>query len=321
MTKLIHLIMIGTKPTLSDTEFENIKRIKEIYPDWELKIWGNEDCIGWIRESPFASYYFDKHNFAFVSDYLRNKILEEKGGLYMDTDVYCANRVPDKYFEKGFMAWDVIPGTNKINNGTCLYSPKPHDPIFVEFEEVMRNGEHPLKSGISMDFVNSVLLKHGWKREAPDCCEYDQDLGDFVIVNRSQFGVRGKDGGGYITNGKAPYFIHSCYGSWVIGSFSSYVNLKYAILDENTDWVLLKHNLRKVVAERKKTDIVIFLMASPVILDEEIHQIVEPLGELFNTYAIPSEYKNQRKIAFDYIVKRVNDIKSCTDIMREKWTK
>ena len=103
MIKKIHIIMLGGRPTFSNIEMENMRSWKRCYPDFEIKIWKDEDCIDWINESSFASYHYHTTRvMAYVSDYLRNKILYEEGGLYLDIDVYAMNRIPDSYFEKRF---------------------------------------------------------------------------------------------------------------------------------------------------------------------------------------------------------------------------
>ena len=247
MIKKIHLIVLGTRPTFSNLEKSCIDSWKKFYPDFEIKIWRDKDCIDWINESKFASYHYHVTQIlAFVSDYLRCKILYEEGGLYMDIDVFCTNRLPDSYFEKSFIPWDVWGFTT--NNGTCFYASEEKLPIFKEFADAMSESDLDVKmqfgSQAANGRVNSVLAKRGLTDFSGALCEEDIDLGDIVVYNRSQFGGRHGDNDGYLTNGKTVYFVHICSGSWVVPSFYRCVNVKYAMIYKDTDIDELKRRLR-----------------------------------------------------------------------------
>lgn len=322
MIKKIHMIMIGGRPSLSNIETENINSWKRCYPDFEIKIWKDEDCIDWIKESNFASYhYFKTKVMAYVSDYLRNRILYEEGGLYMDIDVYAVNRIPDSYFEKSFTAWDVW-GQAETNNGTCLYASEPKLQIFKEFCDVMSNSdlEVPIVNGAAaaMIRIDAVLRNRGLNTDIENCSEIDQDLGDIVILNRSQFGARYKDQHGFLTHGKTVYLIHACSGSWVVPTYSGYINLRYAVVDENTDINKLESRLKEVVSKDDKTLVVVLLLAIEFTSSENLLNIIEPIKDYFRTYVIPC-VKNKRGLAMEYITHRLADLKSCRDIMREDY--
>jgi mannosyltransferase OCH1-like enzyme len=54
-------------------------------PDFEIKKWSESNFD--IGESRFAREAYSKKKYAFTSDYMRLKILENEGGIYMDTDM------------------------------------------------------------------------------------------------------------------------------------------------------------------------------------------------------------------------------------------
>lgn len=310
--------MLGPKPTFSDNEIENINSWKRNFPGWEIKIWTDKECIDWINESSFASYFYGISVFAYASDYIRCKILYEEGGLYMDTDVFCANPIPEKYFNKSFMAWDVWGLTT--NNGTCFYASEPKLPIFKEFCDCMKDSPTEIKpqanGACAANYrVNEVLEKHGFKAEGEDFCEKDLELDEIVILNRSQFGVKHRDCDGCVTHGKEYYLIHACSGSWVIPTFANFVNLKYAIIDENTNLENLKARLKEVVASRNESTVVVLLASCYFETPEEILEIMKPMELGFKVYLIPC-IKNQWKNALDFIFKRIADIKSCRNLLR-----
>jgi len=66
--------------------------------DWrkqgfDFKLWTDSDpqIQEWIKNCRFAEECYKKKLYAFVTDYLRLKILQEFGGLYLDTDVTIQN--------------------------------------------------------------------------------------------------------------------------------------------------------------------------------------------------------------------------------------
>ena len=85
MSKLIHAIWLGKKmPPLSHACVNDWKK-----QGYEVKLWtdSSEQVLSWIDECEFTKECYKRGLYAFVSDYLRIRILFEFGGLYLDTDV------------------------------------------------------------------------------------------------------------------------------------------------------------------------------------------------------------------------------------------
>lgn len=57
----------------------------EHLPDYDLVLW-NEDNVD--LSHPFLEYAYSNKRWAFVSDYVRLKVLYEQGGIYLDTDMF-----------------------------------------------------------------------------------------------------------------------------------------------------------------------------------------------------------------------------------------
>ena len=317
MIKVIHVIMLGDRMEFSNLERNCVNTWKKIYPDWEIKIWRDKDCIDWINNSKFASsYYYNPAvaGMAYVSDYVRCMILYEFGGLYMDFDVFAVNRIPDSYFEKAFTAWDVLG--KSINNGTCMYAPEPHLKIFKEFAEAIDEGE--TKVGVTNGSeaanirIEKALYKYGFENKFQG--EDNLDLGEIIIYNRSQFGARHEEEGGYLTHGKEVYLVHACSGSWVKHSFSGYVEMLYTVIDRNTDMNELKRRLRLLIKNKNLRNIFVFFMADVIEYDSELKELIGSLGYGTRTFVIPHE--NTRGSVFDYTVRRIKDIHITRDFMR-----
>lgn len=82
--KIIHYVWIGGKE-LSAEAMKNLAEWKRLCPDYELILW-NEDNFD-VNECDYVKEAFEAKKYAFVSDYIRLKVLYEYGGIYLDTDI------------------------------------------------------------------------------------------------------------------------------------------------------------------------------------------------------------------------------------------
>lgn len=86
--KKIHYIWVGgnPKPNLVDMCILNWK---EKLPDYKIIEWNEEnfDLECEMKKNRFLKECYDRKLWAFVSDYMRVKILYEHGGIYLDTDI------------------------------------------------------------------------------------------------------------------------------------------------------------------------------------------------------------------------------------------
>lgn len=84
--KVIHYIWLGTRD-LDRTSLKCMETWKKYLPDYEVRRWGDAECMEMIRANKYASQAYDAKKYAFVSDYIRVYVLYNYGGIYMDTDV------------------------------------------------------------------------------------------------------------------------------------------------------------------------------------------------------------------------------------------
>lgn len=85
MIEKIHAIWLGKK--MNAMSFACIDDWQKQGYDHKLWTEGDEEITNWIEECTFAKECYKRGLYAFVSDYLRLKILQKEGGLYLDTDV------------------------------------------------------------------------------------------------------------------------------------------------------------------------------------------------------------------------------------------
>ncbi len=82
--KKIHIIWFGDKSKL---KFD-LDSLKKFAPRYEVKVWGEED-FDWdeLCKIPYVKKTYTSQSWAFLSDYIRAKILYEEGGVYLDADM------------------------------------------------------------------------------------------------------------------------------------------------------------------------------------------------------------------------------------------
>lgn len=82
--KIIHYCWFGGKDLPKSVE-KCIKSWEKYCPEYKIVKWDESNFD--INCHPFIKKAYETHNWAFVSDYARLKIIYENGGIYLDTDV------------------------------------------------------------------------------------------------------------------------------------------------------------------------------------------------------------------------------------------
>lgn len=110
--KIIHYCWFGGNP-LPDSAKYYISTWKKYCPDYEYKEW-NEDNFD-VSQNAYCKEAYETKKWAFVTDYVRLKVLADYGGIYMDTDVEVVRPLDD------FLSYDAFSGyesNNYITTGT-----------------------------------------------------------------------------------------------------------------------------------------------------------------------------------------------------------
>ena len=105
--KIIHYCWFGKNP-LPDDARDCIESWKKNCPDYEIKEWNEENFD--INTCAYVKEAYDKKKWAFITDFVRLKVLYDYGGIYMDTDVeVCKSLDP-------LLKWDAFSGFESDNN-------------------------------------------------------------------------------------------------------------------------------------------------------------------------------------------------------------
>ena len=97
----IHTVWVGSSlsrmPTMNKMCLDDWRK-----QGYEVKIWQEKDTQHWIDANSYIKRAYSKGVWSIVSDYLRLKVLELEGGLYIDTDVTIL-KDPTELFDRDFV--------------------------------------------------------------------------------------------------------------------------------------------------------------------------------------------------------------------------
>ena len=131
--KIIHYCWFGKKPIPQQFQ-DYIASWKRYCPDWELRLWNEENFD--INSHPFVKSAYDQKKYAYVSDYVRALVLYEYGGVYFDTDVevkrpidiFCQHQAFSGFEKVGLpfssAIWGAIPNHSLSKKVLSYYQSK-----------------------------------------------------------------------------------------------------------------------------------------------------------------------------------------------------
>lgn len=85
-------------------------------PEWKIVEWNEENFD--LNECSFIKEAYEKRKWAFVSDYVRLKVLYQYGGFYMDTDVEILQK---EALDSFCMYKNVFPFENQVRINTGMF--------------------------------------------------------------------------------------------------------------------------------------------------------------------------------------------------------
>lgn len=180
---------------------------KRIMPDYKIIEWNSKNFD--YCSNDYAKQAYDVKKWAFVSDYVRLKVLYEYGGIYLDSDIEVFKRFDDLLENKAFTGFE-----NKESIGPWLLASEPRNPLFKEFLDDYDNRVFLLENKRfdltpNPVILTNILYKHGF-----ECNGELQKLKDITIYPKVYFCP--KD----FATGKVDfsinnYCIHYFNGGWL----------------------------------------------------------------------------------------------------------
>lgn len=227
---------------------------KKIYYVWfgpkEIPLQLKEYIEGWKKMNPDYSIYcinesnfdVDKYDFtkkaykdkkwAFVSDYARLKIIYEKGGFYLDTDVQLLKNL--NQLEKYPSVW-ALEDSDAINSGLIIGSEAKNENIknIISIYDSIDYSKTEEKDLITVPIVTNYFLQKGFKIKNKKQILKDGTL----ILPTDYFAPFHFWGGGHIT--KRTIGIHKYAASWTDHK-KTYASRKFAF---NREFMLVMPKL------------------------------------------------------------------------------
>ena len=206
--KIIHFVWVGGKP-LNEMAEKCIASWKKYCPDYEIKRWDESNFD--ISENKYCKEAYDNKKWAFVSDYIRLRVLYEFGGIYMDTDVEVVKPLD------GFLnlpAFSGFESEKEIPTG-IIAAEKNNLWIKNLLDDYV--GRHFVKEDGTLDYTTNVtLITENTKKQFPNLQLNNtlQELRDVTFFPKDYFcPLSYKDRKLHKTNNT--YTIHWFNGSWV----------------------------------------------------------------------------------------------------------
>lgn len=109
--KIIHYFWFGKKE-LPEIFYKCIESWKKYCPDYEIKLWTEENFD--VNIAPYCKQAYEKQKYAYVSDYARLYTLYNYGGIYLDIDAEILKSLDTLLTNECFMGFEdrgqVAPG-------------------------------------------------------------------------------------------------------------------------------------------------------------------------------------------------------------------
>lgn len=165
----------------------------------ELICWNEENSN--IYENKLLSFLVEKKDWAFVSDYIRLKVLYEQGGIYLDTDIQVKKALPKEFYEAEMVvgyAYDCIMST-------AFIMVRPHHP-FIKYlldilEEHLIAGRKVVNNGYFtqafLDYFPNFKLDGKYREFSKGCFVFPRNYFDSATFDHN-----------------AGYCIHHGMGAW-----------------------------------------------------------------------------------------------------------
>ena len=200
--KIIHYCWFGGNP-LPASAVKCINSWKKYCPDYEIRLWNEEnfdlDC------TPYCAEMFRRKKWAFLTDYVRLKVVCDQGGVYLDTDVQLLKPL-DPLLQRGaFMGFEC---SNLVATGLGFAAEAGH-PFLKEnmaFYESLRDFDAiPACPHITTD----LLAAHGLERN----CAKTQTLAGLTVY-AAEYLCPKNERTGLMSRTKNTVSIHHYDASW-----------------------------------------------------------------------------------------------------------
>ena len=204
--KIIHYCWFG-RGEMPELAQQCIASWHQHMPDWEYKLWNEDDFD--VNSVPYTKEAYEAKKYAFVSDYVRLWALNNEGGLYLDTDVMVFKPFDDLLEHKAFAGFE---GSKHLPVGTCVMASQARGLWVGEILAAYKNRHFVIKDGVcdlttNVQFITALMAEQGFVQDGQE-----QEYKDLHIFPVEYFCPR-QTTGEYLRTGNT-YSDHLGIGSW-----------------------------------------------------------------------------------------------------------
>lgn len=237
--KIIHYCWFGGNPLPDDVK-KYIITWKKYCPDYEIKQWDESNFN--INSNDYCREAYEAKKWAFVTDYVRLKVLYDYGGFYMDTDVEVCKPLDDLRQYAALSGYESPAHIPTGTMGAC------RDNAWIGFLLSYYDRAHFLKPDGTYDMTTNVETITRMTKE-----KYGLTLdGKFQIFDSNNsllpfdyLCAKSWKSGRLMTT-KNTYTIHHFNGSWLSEESKLYNKYYHALIRYFPE--LIAANLAKAVA-------------------------------------------------------------------------
>ena len=158
--KIIHYCWFGGEKPADVKEY--IDGWRKLCPDFEIIEWNEKNFD--INAYDYSRDAYKEKKWAFVSDFVRFCVLDEHGGIYLDTDVELVKSLEPLCSEKCYVGYEAQ------GVGSAIIACEPHNEIIHAITETYKKSSFYLPDGslnllTSPDYINNEITPKGFERE------------------------------------------------------------------------------------------------------------------------------------------------------------
>lgn len=246
--KVIHYCWFGGNP-LPKSAQKCIASWKRYCPDYEIIEW-NESNFD-VNCNPYCSEMTRRKKWAFLTDYVRLKIIYERGGLYLDTDVQVIRPLDDLLSNCAYMG---VENTRRVATGLGFGAEAGHPFIRENMEYYEKLTDFTQLRSCPL-ITTELLAAHGYR---DDCTEI-QRAAD-VTLYPEEYLCPKNERTGLTKVTSNTYSIHQFDASWFEPSWKEGQRKRWR--EEKMRYILHMPNraMRKLIGEQNYQKIRSFLI-------------------------------------------------------------
>ena len=235
--KKIHYCWFGGQPK-TELATHCIESWKKIHPDFEIVEWNDENSP--LEDNNYVKEAYDQKKWAFVSDYVRSKVMLEHGGIYMDTDMELKHPLYEFLNEEAICGFEV-----KGVPYSAFWMAEPQHQLSKDFVDYYQRQDGFVER-INTDIFSEMLEK-----------EYGADRYSDTI-QKLKHGVTLYPSVYFSQDLQKNYVSHHFSGSWFGGdeenTHKKMVNV-YGLLERLINYPGAANAVKSVIDEHKIIDV------------------------------------------------------------------